>query len=145
MAVTNPYIDAQSTNLSSRSSKVYKDLNLNFLAHPVKKDIQILYDVEAIKRSVRNLIYLNQFDKPFHPEIYSGIREFLFEPFSPFVSDIIKSRIESVIKVYEPRIDLVSVDIEDNSDNNELKITIEFYIVNYKSELITLETILERS
>jgi hypothetical protein len=145
MAVSNPYIDAQSTNLSERSLKIYKDLNLNFLAHPVKKDIQILYDVEAIKRSVRNLVFLNQFDKPFHPEIYSGIREFLFEPFSPFVSDIIKNRIEATIKVYEPRVDLVSVDVEDNSDNNELKITIEFYIANYKSELITLETILERS
>jgi len=145
MANTNPFFDAQSTNLTSRSTKLYKDLNLNFLAHPVKKDIQILYDAEAIKRNVRNLIFLNQFEKPFHPEIYGGIRELLFEPFSPFLVDNIRIRIENILKAYEPRISLESVIVVDDIDNNGLTIIIEFYILNYKSELVTLETFLERN
>ena len=142
---TSAYIDAQATNLSKRSAKIYKDLNLNFLAHPVKKDIQRLYDIESVKRSVRNLVNLNRFDKPFHPEIFAGVRELLFEPVSPFVIDILQSQIENILNVYEPRIDLQSVIIIDNSDNNEYRITIDFFILNVKSDIITLETILERT
>lgn len=142
---SNVYIDSSSSNNSDRSSRIVKDLNLNFLAHPVKKDIQRIYDIEAVKRSVRNLLLLNQFDKPFHPEIYCGITEFLFEPFSPFVADIMEARIISVLNRYEPRVKLESVEITDNSDSNELKITLEFYVLNVKSDLITLETILERT
>ena len=142
---SSAYIDAQSTNQSERSVRIYKDLNLNFLAHPVKKDIQRLYDVEAIKRSIRNLVNLNRFDKPFHPEIFGGVRELLFEPVSPFVVDIIETRITNVINTYERRVELSSVLVTDNSDNNEYKITIEFYILNTPAELITLETILQRA
>ena len=142
---SSAYIDAQSTNQSERSVRIYKDLNLNFLAHPVKKDIQRLYDVEAIKRSIRNLVNLNRFDKPFHPEIFGGVRELLFEPVSPFVVDIIETRITNVINTYERRVELSSVIVTDNSDNNEYKITIEFYILNTPAELITLETILQRA
>lgn len=142
---SSAYIDAQSTNQSERSARIYKDLNLNFLAHPVKKDVQRLYDVESIKRSIRNLVNLNRFDKPFHPEIFGGVRELLFEPVSPFVVDIIETRITNVINTYERRVELSSVLVTDNSDNNEYRITIEFYILNTPAELITLETILQRA
>ena len=142
---SSAYIDSQLTNQSERSVRIYKDLNLNFLAHPVKKDIQRLYDVESIKRSIRNLVNLNRFDKPFHPEIFGGVRELLFEPVSPFVVDIIETRITNVINTYERRVELSSVIVTDNSDNNEYKITIEFYILNTPAELITLETILQRA
>lgn len=145
MTEYNPYIDSQATNLSERSARIYKDLNLNFLTHPIKKDIQRLYDAESVKRSVRNLIFLNRFDKPFHPEIFAGVRDFLFEPVSPFIIDIIQNRIKTVINTYEKRVDLSSVIVTDNSDNNEYKITVEFYILNTPVELITLETILQRS
>jgi len=142
---SSAYIDSQLTNQSERSVRIYKDLNLNFLAHPVKKDIQRLYDVESIKRSIRNLVNLNRFDKPFHPEIFGGVRELLFEPVSPFVVDIIETRITNVINTYERRVELSSVIVTDNSDNNEYKITIEFYILNTPAELVTLETILQRA
>ncbi len=142
---SNPYIDSQATNLSDRSAKVYKDLNLNFLAHPIKKDVQRLYDIESVKRSVRNLINLDRFDKPFHPEIFGGVRELLFDSVSPFVVDMIETRITNVIKTYEKRVDLQSVTVVDNSDNNEYKITIEFFVLNTPTELVTVETIMQRS
>lgn len=146
MATTqNPYIDAQSTNLSKRSARIYKDLNLNFLAHPVKKDVQRLYDIESVKRSVRNLVHMNRFDKPFHPEIFSGVRELLFDNVTPFVADMIQERIKNVIEAYEPRADLIAVNVTDNSDQNEYRISIEFYVRNTPAELITLETILQRT
>ena len=60
--------DATQSNESARSSRIYKDLNLNFEKNTVTKDIQKITDVEAVKRSVRNLINTNHYEKPFHPE-----------------------------------------------------------------------------
>ena len=66
------------TNQSKRSSRIYKDLNLNFEQNSATKDIQKLTDVESVKRSVRNLINLNHYEKPFHPEVGSNLRAMLF-------------------------------------------------------------------
>ena len=70
--------DASITN-EKRSVKLFKDLNLNFNKNIITSDIAKLTDVEAIKRSVRNLVQLNHYEKPFHPEIGSNIRATLFE------------------------------------------------------------------
>ena len=67
--------DATQSNESKRSSRIYKDLNLDFSFNSATKDIQKITDVEAVKRSVRNLINLNHYEKPFHPEIASGVRD----------------------------------------------------------------------
>jgi phage baseplate assembly protein W len=71
--------DATQTNESSRSSRIFKDLDLDFQKNIATSDIQKLTDVEAVKRSVRNLINLNHYEKPFHPEIGSNLRAMLFE------------------------------------------------------------------
>ena len=65
MSVQGAYIDAQSTNESKRSAKIYKDLNLNFTRHPTRNDLTPLTDAAAIKRSVRNLVQYNHYEKPF--------------------------------------------------------------------------------
>ena len=87
MAVATSKYDAESSNLSDRSAQIYKDLNLNFTLHQVKKDVSTLSDISAIKSSVRNLINLNlhgKYEKPFHPEIGASIRDALFEPNDSF-------------------------------------------------------------
>ena len=71
------YTDAQATNNSSRSNKTYSDLNLNFTKNPATNDVARLTDIEAVKRAVRNLVLTNQFERPFHPEIGSSIRDLL--------------------------------------------------------------------
>ena len=81
MAVQPAYRDAERTNDSPRSAKIYKDLNLNFGRHPVTKQINVLTDAAAVKRSVRNLVQIGQYEKPFHPEIASGVRDVLFEKY----------------------------------------------------------------
>ena len=86
MAVQPAYRDAQRTNDSPRSSKKYKDLNLNFTRHPIKKDLIPLTDAAAVKRSIRNLVQIGHFEKPFHPEIGSGVRDMLFENMTPFTA-----------------------------------------------------------
>ena len=70
-------IDATVTNNSKRSNRIYKDLNMSFTKNPATKDVARLTDVEAVKRSVRNLILTNRFERPFHPEIGSSVRDLL--------------------------------------------------------------------
>ena len=71
--------DASSTNKSKKSVRTYKDLNLDFARHPVTNDLVKIEDVDAIKRSVRNLINTNFYERPFHPELGCGVRDLLFE------------------------------------------------------------------
>ena len=86
------------TNRSKRSSRVYKDLNLDFQQNTATKDIQKMLDVESVKRSVRNLINLNYYEKPFHPEIGSNLRGLLFDNITPQISHYIGKQIEMLIK-----------------------------------------------
>lgn len=144
MAVQSAYRDSQSTNESSRSAKVYKDLNLNFTKHPVKKTLTPLTDVAAIKRSVRNLVMYNHYEKPFHPEIGSGVRDLLFENMTPFVSNTLRKLIEDTIINFEPRVTLAEVAVNPNFDNNQYEVTVEFYIDNSPSELVDMSFNLER-
>ena len=77
------YSAENTSNKSTRANRIYKDLDLDFGRNVVTNDVNSLHDVEAVKRSVRNLINLNHFDKPFHPEIGSNIRALLFENMTP--------------------------------------------------------------
>ena len=135
--------DATQTNESKRSSRIYKDLNLNFQKNTATKDIQKLTDVEAVKRSVRNLINTNHYEKPFHPEIGSNLRAMLFENITPQMNHIISKNIELLIRNYEPRCRLVQVNTQPMFDRNGYACQISFYVVNYP-EPVEVESFLER-
>ena len=131
------------TNKSKRSVKIYKDLNLDFQQNTATKDIQKMLDVESVKRSVRNLINLNYYEKPFHPEIGSNLRGLLFENITPQISHYIGKQIEMLIKNYEPRCRLVDVSNRPNLDKNGYSVSISFYVVNTPNPVV-VETFLER-
>ena len=135
--------DSTQTNESQRSNRVYKDLNLDFQQNTATKDIQKITDVEAVKRSVRNLINLNHYEKPFHPEIGSNLRAMLFENMTPQISHLITKQIEQLLQTYEPRAEIVQVMTRPNLDKNAYQVTISFYVVNHP-EPIAVETMLER-
>ena len=132
------------TNQSKRSSRIYKDLNLDFQQNTATKDIQKMLDVESVKRSVRNLINLNHYEKPFHPEIGSGVRGILFEPMTPLTAHILTRKIEDVIENFEPRARLINVIAYPNLDRNAYEVSVEFYVVNMPTELVDLTLFLER-
>ena len=131
------------SNKSKRSARIFKDLNLDFQQNTATKDIQRVEDVEAVKRSVRNLISLNHYEKPFHPEIGSNLRGMLFENITPQISHYIGKQIEFLIKNYEPRCKLVEVDNRPNLDRNGYSVSISFYVVNVPNP-VQVETFLER-
>jgi len=135
--------DASTTNNSKRSTRIFSDLNLNFTKNPATKDVARLTDIEAVKRSVRNLVLTNRFERPFHPEIGSSIRDLLFEPITPLNAVLLEDRIEEVIVNFEPRVTLNQIIVQDEIDNNRYAVTISFY-VNNTPEPVTITEFLQR-
>jgi|TARA_B100001094_G_C17506375_1_gene473511 phage baseplate assembly protein W len=135
--------DATQTNNSIRSAKIYKDLNLDFQKNTATNDIQKLTDIESVKRSVRNLIKLNHYEKPFHPEIGSNLRAMLFENITPQINHAISKQIDLLIKNYEPRCRLVQLNVQPDLDRNGYRASISFYVVN-QPDRVEVETFLER-
>mgnify|MGYP001170961456 FL=1 len=135
--------DATQTNNSTRSNRIYSDLNLNFTKNPATKDVARLTDVEAVKRSVRNLILTNRFERPFHPEIGSSIRDLLFELITPLNAVLLQDRVEEVIENFEPRANVQQVIVQDEIDQNRYRVTISFY-VNNMPEPVTITEFLQR-
>ena len=86
---------------------------------------------------------MNHYEKPFHPEIASGVRDMLFENMTPITAFIIAKQVEDVIENYEPRVKLIGVRALPNLDRNEYEVSIEFYVVNTPTELVDLTIFLE--
>ena len=143
--MSDAYYDAQLKNDITRNVRQYRDLDLFFSKKTERKDINVLTDILAVKRSVRNLILLNHYEKPFHPEIGSGIRGILFEPMTPITAYILSKKVEEVIENFEPRVKLVGVRAIPDLDRNSYEVTIEFYVLNAPTELAELTVLLERS
>ena len=135
--------DAQSNNDISRNVRQYRDLDLFFSRKNGTNDITKITDIEAVKRSVRNLILTNFYEKPFHPEIGSGIRDMLFENMTPITAVVLARKVEDVIENFEPRARLISVRSLPNLDRNEYEVTIEFFVVNAPTELVDMTVFLE--
>ena len=136
--------DAQSQNTSTRNIRKYVDLDLFFEKKIPNNDVNTITDIQAVKRSVRNLVLLNPYEKPFHPEIGSGVRGMLFELMKPCVAAQLTKKIEDVINNFEPRARLVSVRSIPDYDRNAYEVSVEFYVVNAPTELVDLTVMLER-
>ncbi len=136
--------DAQLNNESTRGIRIYSDLDLFFGKKSSDRDISVVTDVQAVKRSIRNLVLLNTYEKPFHPEISSGVRDMLFELMTPVTAAILGRQIENVIENFEPRARLVGVRTIPDYDRNSYEVTVEFYVVNTPTELVDLTIFLER-
>ena len=143
MALTpSSFSDASASK--SRSTKVYKDVSLSFTRHPITGDIAKLTDADAVKRSVRNLINTDFYERPFHPEIGSNIRKTLFEPVDVSTAEDLSTCIEECIVNFEPRVELKSVQVNATNDMNGYNVIIEFYLVNSQDGLETIEIGMER-
>ncbi len=139
------YIDASRTNASSRSTRLYKDIALSFERNAATKDVIVKKDVDAVKQSVRNLILTNHYERPFQPEIGSGISNLLFEPLDPITANSLTRVIGEAITNFEPRAQLISVDAQPDYNGNSYEVTINFRVINVPGELVSLTTMLERS
>lgn len=128
----------------ARNTRVFSDLDLNFTAHPVTGDIARKYDESAIKQSLKNLLLTRNFERPFHSEIGSPIRQLLFENPGPMFNVMLQRAIIDVINNFEPRVEIIDVRVNDYTDTNGVSITLEFKIVNTESP-ISVDFVLERT
>jgi phage baseplate assembly protein W len=121
----------------------YRDLNLSFVANPVRKDISTLSDADAVKQSVINLVLTKHYERPFHPEIGCNVTALLFENITSVTALSIKRSIEDVIQNFEPRVQLQSVVVNVDPDANGYNVTITFFVLNVR-DLVTVDFFLER-
>ena len=128
----------------ARNTRLFSDLDLNFRAHPVTRDVVIKKDEEAIKQALKNLIQIRNYEKPFHSEIGSPIRQALFEPLTPMTTLIVRRTIIDLVSNFEQRVKLIDVEVIASPENNSLYVNIVFRIVNTERQL-QLEFMLERT
>ena len=117
-----------SSTVGITNNRVYSDLDLKFNQHPVYKDIVPLTDVDAIKQSVRNILFTNKGERLFQPSIGSGVFDLLFEHADPLTFQAVRDNIKDILSVLEPRINQIQVQIEDDIDKNEIAVTVNFNI-----------------
>ena len=137
------YSTEHTSNNSKRSTRIYKDLDLDFGRNTVTNDVNKLTDVEAVKRSVRNLINTNHFERPFHPEIGGNVRALLFENITPLTALNLQRKIEEVLNNFEPRAKITQILANPDIDRNGYRLEIKFYVIGIQNP-ITVETFLER-
>ena len=140
------FSDAEGINNANIDTYIYRDLSLFFTPNPVSGDVTMVTDVQDIKRSVRNLVMTNRFEKPFHPEVASHVRDLLFERFTPITFNLLRNRIETVLENYEPRVSVTDIEIDDSGramDNNELNVRI-FFTLRNDPQIQSVDILLER-
>jgi|694.fasta_scaffold20645_2 phage baseplate assembly protein W len=121
----------------------FSDLDLNFSAHPVTKDVIKKLNDNAIAGSIRNLLLTSHYERLFNPELGSNLKKMLFEPIDNITTSIIQGMILQTIKNYEPRVTIEDVIATPDYDNDRYDIKIVFF-VNNTLEPITVSFFLER-
>lgn len=124
------------TNKIARN-KDYSDLDLDFLPHPTTKDVMRKTGIDSVKRSVRNLILTNFYDRPFRPYIGSNVQKLLFENANPLVEGFLRDAIKEVIENFEPRVLVKKVDALFDYDNNGYNVRIYFVVLNSSEPVVT--------
>ena len=141
MAYSN--YDATTTNKSKRSNRIYSDLNLSFTKNPATKDVAKLFDVQAIKRSVKNIILTNKYERPFNSDFGCNLRGFLFENITEPLLVVIKDRVSMAIEKYEPRVSVEDVVVQSEDGSNGISIMVSFKI-NGVEQPVSVSTFLKR-
>ena len=137
------FYDSKASTSKKRVNRIYSDLDLDFTRNPVTGDVVKLIDVDAVKRSVKNLIQTNHYERPFHPEIGSDVRALLFENMTPLTALNLERKVQEVLINFEPRAKVTSVVAEPNVDANSYHLQISFYVVGIQTPVV-VETFLQR-
>ena len=124
------------------ASRAFKDINLSFKRHPVTNDVVTIRNEDAIKRSVKNIIFTVLGEKPFVPLFGSVINESLFDLNTNLSEIRITDEIKSSLLNYEPRIDNVEVTVQVSPDRNEMNCTVQYDIVGLPSPTQEVDVLL---
>lgn len=134
--------------MDSRYVKRYKDLDLNFIAHPRTGDVSTKEDLDALKQSIKTLVLTQLYERPFRHKMGSRVYGMLFENFNFLTKSVIETEIRNVINNYEPRANVMNVLVSSTTDNNDedytLNVEITFRMKNSENP-VKIDFILERT
>jgi phage baseplate assembly protein W len=125
------------------TSNKYRDFALNFRQNPITGDLAMLTDEKSVNQSLKNLIFMNFYDVPFEPKIGSNVRARLFDLITSTTADTIKSDIKDVIENFEPRIEVISIDVKVDEAGNGINVTLRYRLRTSTND-ITVSYFLER-
>ena len=135
------YYTQSDVETSTKSTVRFSDIDLNFEMNPLTKDVNILKNEDAVKRSVRNIVLTNFGEKKFQPFFGGNVLAQLFENFSPFTSVKLKKAIERSLFENEPRIDRLVVDVIAENDKNSVDVTVRFTLKNSQEPVLVTFTL----
>jgi phage baseplate assembly protein W len=129
--------------VQTNTTRTFRDLDLSFNIHPIRKDVNIHKNEFAVINSVKNLILTNHYERPFQPELGSNIRRLLFENVDSIIAAQIEREIEETVLNFEPRVQISRVTAVPSPDENRYGVQMEFFIINNPNP-ITIDFFLER-
>lgn len=119
-----------------KKTRLFTDIDLVFDKNPINGDVNVVYDEVAIKRSLKNLIFMNMYDSPFHPEISSPIGSLLFQTFTPDLANVLQRILLNLIANFEPRVRVLEINITTTPQLHQLDCEIVFTIINSQSQIV---------
>lgn len=122
----------------------FVDIDMNFGIHPISSDVSKRVDSNAISTALKNLIMTKVYDRPFHPELSSQVADMLFENITKSTMINLERAVRYVIQNFEPRVEVVDVNVNTQPDNNHLEIEI-YYIIIGSVEVVSTKFYIERT
>lgn len=134
--------NTNSKSINVARQKIYKDIDLTFAKRP-DNDVYRKNDAAAVKQSVKNILLTNYAEKPFVPEFGANLNDFLFNLDTEFDDDLIEEAIVQAINDYEPRAQVLNVNVNTNGDYHEVTATVTFRVIS-TNDTVTIELDLTR-
>jgi len=129
--------------VTTNIARQFKDLDLNFTIHPLKKDINKHLDAMAVINAIKNLVLTSHYEKPFNPDYGSNVRKLLFENLDIITASAIEREIRQTIESFEPRVRIIGVAVIPDIENNGFSVRMEFSIIN-QTNPVSISFLLER-
>lgn len=136
-------VDQQTNNIVARE-RVYSDIDFAFRANPVTGDIALKKNEQAVKQSVLNILLTKRGERPFDPSFGSDITSQLFENFDPIVETLLDDQIRTALRNYEPRVRVLSVNVEGSPNQNRMNISVEIEIQSPDRTVTSVDFSVER-
>ena len=132
------------TSVSRARNNVYSDLDFRFIVNPNTGDFALKKDVESVKQSVVNILLTDQGERPFEPEFGGGLKRYLFENFDDITVARIENTIVNTLRNYEPRVEVLTIEVDNLDYRNALRITVEFRILSPEQDVASVQFVVER-
>jgi phage baseplate assembly protein W len=127
----------------TKTPDLFSDIRKDLVISPISEDLAVLRNENAVKESIKNLVLTDRGERLMQPFIGGGIRELLFENMTPATIKIIENRVRETIETYEPRCEIISVNVSANLEENSVRVSLQFYVTNIE-QATSLDIILER-